>query len=87
VVADNSKFIQALRLVVQALPFAKEDREAFLEAVEARAIVASKAKQAKLDAGRPPPSREQQARDAACKRRYYERKQAAKKAAKLTGAA
>ena len=67
---DSTKFITALRLVVQALPFPKEDRAALLEAVELRAEAASKAKQRARDTTRPSPNREQLARHAANMRRY-----------------
>ncbi len=67
---DVSKFIAALRLVVNALPFPDEDRAVLLAAVEQRAEVAHKAKQSALDKARPPLNRAQLDRRAAYMRLY-----------------
>ena len=82
---DASKFITALRLVVQALPFDDEDRAALLAAVNQRADLAGKAKQRLLDKARPPRTREQLDRHKAWMKNYR-LKQSKAAAAKLAKA-
>jgi hypothetical protein len=67
---DVSKFITALRLVVNALPLPDEDRAVLLAAVDQRAAVAYRAKQSAWDKARPPRNRAQLDRRAAFMRRY-----------------
>ncbi len=67
---DASKFITALRLVVQALPFSEDDREALLCAIEQRAGLAHKAKQRDRDQARPRRTPEQLRRHAAWMKAY-----------------
>jgi len=67
---DVSKFITALRLVINALPLPDEDRAVLLAAVEQRAEIAHKAKQSALDKARPPLNRAQLDRRAAYMRLY-----------------
>lgn len=81
---NAARFIAALRNVIQAMPLADEDRVPLLEAVELRAVVAHKARQAKLDAARPPRnSREDRIRHACAQLRYRARLKAKLAAARL----
>jgi hypothetical protein len=81
---DVSKFITALRLVVNALPLPDEDRAAFLEAIEQRAAVAYRAKQSAWDKARPPRSRNRTRAQLDIHAAHMRRYRAAKKAQAAT---
>jgi hypothetical protein len=82
---DPAPFIQALRIVVKALPITPEDREVLLLAIEDRADAAYREKQAKYYAARVGAGYVQQrtaiqkARKAQCDRERAARLKAARK--------